>query len=125
MKRNKIIEWTFTILVAIILGGSGAIKLIGGEQTVEMAKGVGGASNLFLLGILEMVILVLWFIKRTGVVASLLAISYMAGIIAVMFVQNQSIVMPIVLETIVWVAAVIRFPELGRRLFGTLEANEN
>ena len=106
-----------TGIVALVFIGSGSLKLFGGEGSAEMAKGVGGASNLIILGILELFIVILWFIPRTGVVGSLLAIAYMGGAIAVHFTSNQPVLVPIIIQILIWAAAVIRFPELGSRLF--------
>jgi hypothetical protein len=115
-KKGKIIYWTLTGLVALMLTGSAVGKLIGGEQAVEMAKGLGGNTNLIILGILELAIVVLWLIPRTGVFASLLAVAYIGGAMAVHFVNNQSILVPTIVQIIIWVVASYRFPELTKRL---------
>lgn len=105
------------ILVAFIFAASGLFKLLGGEQTTEMAQGVGGAANLVILGIIELVVVVLWVIPRTGIMATLLGMAYIGGAIAVHFVNGQPIALPVSIEVIIWVAALVRFPELTGRLF--------
>jgi hypothetical protein len=115
-KKRKIIYWTLTGLVAVILTGSAMGKLTGGEQAVEMAKGLGGHTNLITLGILELAIVVLWLIPRTGVLATLLAVAYIGGAMAVHFVNNQSILVPTIIQIIIWSVASYRFPELTKRL---------
>lgn len=115
-KKRKIIYWTLTGLVALILTGSAMGKLTGGEQAVEMAKGLGGHTNLITLGILELAIVVLWLIPRTGVLATLLAVAYIGGAIAVHFVNNQSILVPTIIQIIIWSVTSYRFPELTKRL---------
>ncbi len=116
-KTGKIIYWGLTGLVALILTGSAMGKLTGGDQAAEMAKGLGGTTNLILLGILELSIVVLWLIPRTGVLGTLLAIAYIGGAMAVHFVNNQSILFPAFIQIIIWSVAIYRFPELTKRLF--------
>ena len=99
-KKEKIIYWILTGLVAFVLAGSAMGKLTGGEQAVEMAKGLGGHTNLIILGILELAIVVLWLIPRTGVFATLLAVAYIGGAMAVHFVNNQSILVPTIIQLI-------------------------
>ncbi len=116
-KTKKIIEWILTGIVAFIFIGSGLFKFVGGEQSAEMAKGVGGPTNVIILGVLELVISVLFLIPRTGVVGTLGMIAYMGGAMAVMMVSGQSIAFIIIIQILIWVTGVLRFPELGQRLF--------
>jgi len=119
-KTNKIIYWVLSGVVALALAGSALFKLAGGEQTAEMAKNLGGTTNLTILAIIELTIVVLWFIKRTGVLATALAIAYFGGAIAVNFVNSQPLMVPVIIETIIWIAAAYRFPELTNRLFNPI-----
>lgn len=116
-KTRKIIYWTLTGFVALILTGSAMGKLTGGNQAVEMAKGLGGNTNLIILGILELSIVALWLIPKTGVLGTLLAIAYIGGAMAVHFVNSQSILAPAIIQIVIWLVAVYRFPELTKRLF--------
>lgn len=72
-KTKNIIGWTLAVLVAVIFIGSGLMKLT--AATPELIKGLGGASNVQLLGILELVIVILFLIPRTGVMGALLLIA--------------------------------------------------
>jgi len=116
-KMSGIMKWGLLILVAFIFAASSLFKLLGGEQTTEMAQGVGGATNLAILGVIELVIVVLWLIPRTGIVATLLGVAYIGGAIAVHFVNGQPIAVPVFIEVIIGVAALVRFPELTGRIF--------
>ena len=119
-KTNKIIGWVLAGLVAFALVGSGMVKLSGGAQAAEMAKGLGGAGHVMLLGILELVIALIWLIPRTGIVGTLLAAAYMGGAIAVHFIGNQPILIPVVIQILIWIAAAVRFPELTKRLLNKI-----
>lgn len=117
MTRSKqITYWTATLLIAFVFIASGLFKLIGGEKSAEMAKGLGGEGNVMALGILELVIATLWVIKRTGVIGTLLAMAYIGGAMAVHLVTGQPILVPTLIEVLIAVAAFIRFPELTERL---------
>lgn len=116
-KTKKVIYWVGTGLVAFALAGSAMVKLSGGEQAAEMAKGVGGVNHVILLGVLELFIVALWLFPRTGVLGALLAIAYMGGAMAVHFVYNQPILTPLAIQVLIWLVSVYRFPELTKRLF--------
>lgn len=118
-KTRKIVSWIFAGLVAFVLAGSGMAKLSGGEQAAEIAKGVGGVTNLTMLGILEFAIAVIWLVPRTGLIGALLAIAYMGGAIAVHFINHQPVLIPVVIQILIWVATAYRYPEITRRLFNT------
>lgn len=116
-KTRKIVSWILAGLVAFALVGSGMAKLSGGEQAAEIAKGVGGVTNLTILGILEIAIAAIWLVPRTGLIGGLLAIAYMGGAIAVHFISHQPVLIPVAIQILIWVAAAYRFPEITKRLF--------
>lgn len=123
-KGQKITYWTATILLAFVLVGSGMAKLSGGEQAEEIAKNVGGMGHVTLLGILEVLIAAIWIPKRTGVLGFLLGTAYFGGAIAVHFVSGQSPMAPMIIQALLWIAAVIRFPELLSRIKGSVATAE-
>lgn len=116
-QSGKLLYWGATILVAFIFVASGLMKIVGGEATAEMAKSLGGQEKLIILGVLELVIAVLWILPRTGVAGSLLAMAYIGGAIAVHFITGQPVLVPVIIQILIWLAAAIRFPELTQRLF--------
>jgi hypothetical protein len=113
---TKSLVWILTGFVAFIFIGSGIFKLVGGVKTVEMAQSVGGRSNLIILAFLEFVIAILFLIPRTGVVGILLMIAYMGGALAVLFVSGQPFIFLIIIQILIWITGLFRFPELGQRL---------
>lgn len=119
-KTTKIVSWILAGLVAFALVGSGMVKLSGGEQAAEMAKGLGGTGHVMLLGILELIIALIWLIPRTGIIGTLLAAAYMGGAIAVHFIGNQPVMIPVAIQMLIWIAAAMRFPELTKRLMNKI-----
>lgn len=120
-KSKRVLYWSATILVAFILVSSGLFKIFGGAATAEIAKGLGGEGNVIILGVLEVFIAILWVLPRTGVAGTLLAVAYIGGAIAVHFVSGQPVLVPVIIQILIWLAAAIRFPELIHRIFkGTL-----
>ena len=98
-KKRKIAGYILSGLVTLIFVATGAMKFTGGEQNVKMAELVGGQTTLFILGGLQLLFALLFWIPRTAVVGFLLMACYMAGI-----------------ETLIWVTGFVRFPELTQRL---------
>lgn len=121
-KTKNIITWVLTGFVVLILAGSGIFKLTGGNE--EMVKGLGGSTNLMILGILELIVVGLFLFPRTGVVGALLAIAYIGGAISVHFITNQPLLPLVIIQVLIWVASVLRFPELGQRLFLNLSTKK-
>lgn len=113
-KTRNIVGWVLTGIVCLILLASGGFKLSGGNP--EMVNGVGGETNLFVLGVLEIIIVVLLLIPKTAIIGTLLAVAYMGGAIAVHFTGGQSLAVPVAIESLIWAAAFVRLPELSRRL---------
>lgn len=116
-KTKKILGWILAGLVAFVFIGSGGFKISGGNA--EMVKGLGGAENMLLLGILEVFIAIVFLYPRTGVVGALLGIAYMGGAMAVHLVNGQSVLLLVVIEVLIWTTSALRFPELIQRLKGS------
>lgn len=115
-KTKKVTQWILTGVIVLIFIGSGIFKLTGGEATIQMAKSVGGVSNLTSLAILEFAIALLFIIPRTALIGSLLIMAYMGGAMAVLLANNQSIIAPTIIQILIWGVSFYRFPELKQRL---------
>lgn len=116
-KAKKIVSWSLAGLVGFIFVGSAMSKFFGGEETIQMAKGIGLTSETFkVLGIIELMSALLFLFPRTGIIGTLLLAAYMGGAIATHLTHGQSILAPAIIEALTWIAAVVRFPELKHRL---------
>jgi DoxX-like family len=117
-KTTKIIKWIITYSLTALFIMSAIMKIIKNEGAVQQATSIGiNASTNQILGVIELISAILFVIPRTGVLGSLLLISYMGGAIATHLEHGQSVVMVIVIQTLIWVSAGIRFNELSNRLF--------
>jgi uncharacterized membrane protein YphA (DoxX/SURF4 family) len=114
-KTKNLIGWVLAALVSFVFIASGFFKLKGGAP--EMAQGLGGATNMMLLGILEIGMVILFLIPRTGVVGALLMVAYMGGAMAVHLTTGKDVLLPTIIQSLIWITSAIRFPELVQRLF--------
>lgn len=115
-KKRKIAGYILSGLVTLIFVATGAMKFTGGEQNVKMAELVGGQTTLFILGGLQLLFALLFWIPRTAVVGFLLMACYMAGAMATHLVIKESFALQTGIEALIWVAGFVRFPELTQRL---------
>jgi len=116
-KTKNIINWTLTGLVAFIFIGSAISKLIGGSGALAMANSIGlDATTFKIIAVVELVCTILFIVPRTGILGTLLLAAYMGGVIATSLEHGQSILLAVIIQAIVWIVAVIRFPELTKRI---------
>jgi hypothetical protein len=119
-KTGKIVNWILAGLIGFIFIGSAMSKFFGGDEAAEMAKGIGlTVTTLKMLGAVELISAVLFILPRTGVLGTLLLAAYMGGAMATHITHGQSVIAPMLIQAVLWVAAVIRFPELRNRLSGS------
>jgi len=116
-KTINITGWVLSIALGLLLAMSAFMKLSQNETAVAQAAGIGlDAATYRWIGIVEVISLLLFIVPRTGVVGALLLIAYMGGAIATHLQHQQPIVMPVVIQVLLWIAAALRFPELVQRL---------
>ncbi|MCZ8284603.1 MAG: DoxX family protein [Bacteroidia bacterium] len=119
-KTKNIINWSLAGLVGFIFIGSAMSKFFGGEETIQMAHGIGLSAETFrIIGLVEFLSAILFLIPRTGIIGTLLLAAYMGGAIATHLTHAQSLIAPAIIEAIIWIVALIRFPELKHRLLNT------
>lgn len=119
-KTIKITGWALSAVLGIVLAMSAFMKLTQNETAIEQAALFGiDADTYFWIGVVEITSLILFFIPRTGVVGALLLIAYLGGAIVTHLQHQDSIVMAVVIQIILWITAAFRFPELSQRLFSS------
>ena len=120
MKTNKTIAWVLTGLISLAFLGSAIGKFMANEEALKMAKTFGIDARTYLyIGVVELLCLLLFIIPRTGVLGTLLLSAYMGGAIATHLEHGESIIAPCVVQTVLFLVAFYRFPDLRNLLFNS------
>jgi hypothetical protein len=110
-----IIGWVLSGIVLLLLTASAIDKISGSVHSLEMTGSFGLAPGIYrLLGIIELISVVLFMFPKTGVLGLLLLASYFGGAIATHLQHGQSVMFPSAFEALIWIASLIRFPQLWR-----------
>ncbi len=116
-KTRNIINWVLGGLVAFIFIGSAIGKLTADEKGLADAAKFGLSGGTYtILAIIELTAVALWLFPRTGVLGFLLLVAYMGGAISTHVEFAQPLMAPIAIAAFIWIAAVVRFPELTGRI---------
>lgn len=119
-KTKTIIGWVLSGLSALLFLFSAYTKLFNtSSEAVKNAAALGlNISQMQVIGVIELSAIIFFLTPRTGLLGLLLLAAYMGGAIATMLEHGQSVMLPAVVQAIVWIAAALRFPELSQRLLG-------
>lgn len=113
IKVQKIVGWSLSSIIFLLLTASAVDKISGSEHSLQIAKLIGISPRTYIiLGIIELISALLFLIPKTGILGLMLLSSYLGGAIATHLQHGQDIWFPISIETVVWIAAFIRFPEI-------------
>lgn len=116
-KTRKIIGWTLSGIVLLLIAASAIDKISGSAHSLEMTRSFGITSAIYrLLGIVELTSVILFMIPRMRVLGLLLLSSYLGGAIATHLQHGQSIAFPAAIEALIWIAALICFPQVWQRI---------
>ena len=119
-KSKRIIYWGLTGLISAVFLFSASGKLSGNVEAIKMAESFGlDATTHMWIGALEVICLALFVIPRTGILGTLLLSAYMGGAIATHLVNGLSIAAQCIIQAVVFLVALYRFPELRTRFFNT------
>lgn len=116
-KTRTILNWILAGIVAFIFVGSAISKFTADEAALDQASKFGLSPNTYtVLGIIELLAVGLFLYPRTGVLGTLLLVAYMGGAISTHVEFAQPLFAPIFIAAFLWITAVLRFPELSKRL---------
>jgi hypothetical protein len=119
-KVRNIIGWVLSgILAALfIMAGTMSIMLTP-EHKAEMVKmGMTVSDDTTrMLGVLQILCVVLFLIPRTGVLGTLMVTAWIGGAICFHVIRSEPFYIAAVMMVLVWIIALMRFPEIGWRLF--------
>ena len=117
-KAIKITGWTMTIVLALVFTMSAFLKLTQHETALAQASSFGiDATTYQFIGIIEVISLILFIVPRTGILGTMLLVAYLGGAIVTHLQHQQPIAMAVIFQTLLWITAFIRFPELKQRIF--------
>lgn len=120
-KVRNIIGWVLTaVIVLMFLFGAVTNIMLSPDTKKQMAE--MGLSipdqTLQLIGVLQLLCAILFLIPRTGVLGTLLLTAYLGGAISFHVLRGDgNYLNAVIFEALVWITALIRFPEIGWRLF--------
>jgi len=117
-KTIKVTGWILTAILGLLLTMSAIMKITLNETAMAQATafGVNTATYQF-IGVIEILSLLLFIIPRTGVLGTMLLVAYLGGAIVTHLQHQQPIAMAVSVQILLWVTAIVRFPELGQRIF--------
>jgi hypothetical protein len=116
-KTKKISGWTLSGIILLLMAASAIDKISSSAHSLDMTHSFGITPAVYrVLGIIELTSVILFIIPRTGVLGLLLLSSYLGGAIATHLQHGQSVIFPAAIEALIWITALIRYPQLGRKL---------
>ncbi|MEX6691001.1 DoxX family protein [Danxiaibacter flavus] len=116
-KTSKMTGWVLTIILALLFTMSAFMKLTQNATAIEQASSFGIDAHTYqFIGMIEIISLIFFIIPRTGVLGTLLLAAYLGGAIVTHLEHQEPVVMAVVFQTVLWITAIIRFPELRQRL---------
>ncbi len=121
-KIQRIIGWVLSGLLAAFLLFSASGKLLGlmpQQAKEEMLAHIGWQEEtLKIIGVIEVAIVLLFLIPRTGFLGAILLTGYMGGAIATHVRVGDAPVFQIVFAVVAWVALALRQPVIWRLAVG-------
>lgn len=116
-KTRNIINWVLAGLIAFIFIGSAISKLTANAEALDAAAKFGLSAGTYkILGVIELIAVALFLYPRTGILGVLLLVAYMGGAISTHVSFAQPLMAPMLIAAFLWIVAVIRFPELSKRI---------
>ena len=107
-KTNKILKWTPSILVTLIIVAGSIMKLTAQPQLVEVFAKTGLLSYMKLLGTAELVFILLFLWSRTLRIGLFMLTGYFGGAMAIELSQHIFFIIPAVILAFIWLAAWLR-----------------
>ena len=113
-KARKIAGYTISIIASFMLFMAGIMKIIGNEEMkINMTKVTNFGDKLMLIGILEIIILILFWIPRTMNIGFFLLASFGGGIIVAEIVTGEMPFAGILVTTLFYIGTILRKPNLS------------
>jgi len=112
-KWQKITGYVFSIIFSIQILMAGIMKIIGNpDMTANMAKLGSIGENIFLIGLGELFLLLLYWLPLSRKLGFYLLCSFVGGIIATELIGGRPIFIGISTATLLYAGTIMRFPSL-------------
>jgi hypothetical protein len=113
-KARKIAGYIISIIASFMIFMAGIMKIIGNEEMqINMTKVTNFGDKLMFIGILEIVILILYWIPRTMNIGFFLLASFGGGIIVAEIVTGEMPMAGILITTLFYVGTILRKPTIS------------
>jgi hypothetical protein len=114
------IGFGLSLLIGILMmGPSAAPKFIDWEGKAQIFEKMGLTIELAKqIGIIEIIAALIYIIPRTSFLGAILLTGYLGGAILTHMRVNESVIFPIILGVLLWIAEGLRNPEVFRLAFG-------
>lgn len=113
-KTRRIAGYTVSILPSLMLLMAGVMKIIGAEEMqANFAKIPNFADKLLFIGVLELILLALYWTPKTMNIGFFLLCSFGGGIIVAEIVSGGMPIPGIMVSTLFYVGTILRKPSLS------------
>ena len=113
-KARKIAGYIISIIASFMIFMASIMKIIGNEEMqINMTKVTNFGDKLMFIGILEIVILILYWIPRTMNIGFFLLASFGGGIIVAEIVTGEMPMAGILITTLFYVGTILRKPTIS------------
>jgi DoxX-like family len=107
MQLNSTWSLIVTIIPALLVIASGVFKLSGSKQIVDALTKVGVINYIRYLGIAEIIFAILFIFPPTNSIGFILLACYFSGAIATDLSHKNSIVAPVVILSLIFIAEIL------------------
>jgi hypothetical protein len=107
MQLNSTWSLIVTIIPALLVIASGVFKLSGSKQIVDGLTKVGVIDYIKYLGIAEIIFAILFIYPPTNSIGFILLVCYFSGAIATDLSHKNSIVAPVVILSLIFIAEIL------------------
>ncbi len=111
-KVRSTTAWILASMAGLLVLTSGIMKLAGAPPVVEGMTKLGVGPYIPVLGAMEIVFTALFLFPKTSKIGFLLLTCYFAGALATDLSHGNTIVTPIIILILLWVAAFLKKPEI-------------
>lgn len=112
-KSRKITGYLLSILPSLMVLFSGIVKFTGSAEVMESLEKIGVESHAVLIGLVELVCVVLYWIPRTSNIGFFLFCSYAGGIIVGELILGEVPLPGIVTAVMIYTGTMLRKPSLS------------